>query len=125
MKAVRGSGCGNFSSRSPATEKHPRQRLCNHQKTFRAAPNTLRLKRQKRFRIVFEQRSRGARGCENVSKVQKIQNKNLRRWRSSRAGERITRAAAQGGVETFGAAVPGTLVHLYPGVETFWSRIEV
>ena len=43
------------------------------------------------------------------------------------AGERKTRGAAQGCAETFGAAVPDTggwLYH-YPGVETFWSRIEV
>ena len=52
--------------------------------------------------------------CEQGPKIEK---KNSRRWRSSRAGERITRAAAQGGVETFGAAVPGALlVPLYPGV---------
>ena len=34
-----------------------------------------------------------------MNKFQKLEKKNLRRWRSSRAGERITRAAAQGGVE--------------------------
>ena len=59
-----------------------------------------------------------------MNNVQKLQKKN---WRSSRAGERKTRGAAQGCVETFGAAVPDTggWLCVHPGVETFWSRIEV
>ena len=59
----------------------------------------------------------------------------VKMWKTSKksrrktggAGERKTRGAAQGCAETFGAAVPDTggWLCVHPGVETFWSRIEV
>ena len=60
-KAVTAPGCGNFSSRSSPTEKHPRQRLCNHQKTFRAAQKPLKLNKVKKIKLW----TRGAGRCRN------------------------------------------------------------